>query len=46
MPHAEVMKDSDIVSLLDTLWVLQAGFAPMTWSSALESTVLGLPDLA
>ena len=30
----------------DTLWVLLTGFASMAWSTALESTLLGLPNFA
>ena len=38
--------DCKMLTLPDTLWVILTGFASMAWSMALESVVLGLPDLA
>ena len=37
--------DCDMLSSPDTLRVLLAGIAFMGWSTALESTLLGLPDI-
>ena len=37
--------DCEMLSLFDMLWMLLAGNTSMAWGTALESTVLGLPDL-
>ena len=41
----QTILDCKILSLLDTLWILLAGFVTTVWNMVLESMHLGLTDL-